>query len=65
MPGMPNKRRQLEERLKEIVLALRAEQESGNITVQVPETSDFIAILRVDPDEAKELQAMLSRPGGG
>ena len=65
MPSVPSKRKQLEEKLKKIVLALRAEQASGNITVLMPETSDFIAILRVDPDEAKDLQAMLSRPPGG
>ena len=65
MPVVPSKRAQLEGRLKEVVLALRADQDFGNITVQMPETGDFVAILRVGPEEAKDLQAMLSTRRGG
>ena len=46
MPVVPGKHEQLEARLKEVVLAPRADEESGNITVQMPETNEVIAILR-------------------
>jgi len=63
MPPVRRKRAQIERALKEAVLALRKQQAAGNIALQVPETNDLILVLRVDPVEARELEAMLASPG--
>jgi len=63
MPAVRRKRAQIEQTLKEAVLALRRQQASGNIALRVPETDDLILVLRVDPVEARELEAMLASPG--
>jgi hypothetical protein len=58
-PNIP----QLEQMLKDVVLALRAQRSFGNITLRIPETSDLVAILRVDPVESYELETMLRSQG--
>ena len=51
----------MEMMLKEVVLALRAEDGEGNITLRIPETGDLIAVLQVDDDQAAALSEMLRR----
>ena len=55
-------RRLLELRLAAIVVALRKDHGEGNLTLRVPETGDFIAILQIDDDEARDLADLLGRP---
>ena len=54
-------RRLLELRLAAIVVALRKDHGEGNLTLRVPETGDFIAILQIDDDEARDLADLLGR----
>jgi hypothetical protein len=56
------RRRRLEQMLGEVVAALREQCGEGNLTVQLPETGDFVAILQIEAQEAKELAQLLSRP---
>jgi hypothetical protein len=59
----PSERRHLLElRLIEVVVALRKEHGEGNMTLRVPDTGDFIAILQIDDDEARGLADLLGRP---
>jgi len=48
------------EALRAAVLDLREEQAGGNIALRIPETDDLLVILRVNPIEARELEAMLA-----
>ena len=56
------RRHLLELRLAEVVVALRKDHGEGNLTLRVPETGDFIAILQISDDEARGLADLLGRP---
>jgi hypothetical protein len=58
------RRKQLEMMLKEVVLAIRADRGDGNITLRIPESGDFVAILRVDDVEAHALTELLGSGRG-
>jgi hypothetical protein len=51
----------LELRLAEIVVALRKNRGEGNLTLLIPETGDFVAILKIDDQEARGLAELLGR----
>ena len=53
--------RRLEQSLGEVVRALRDQCRVGNLTFRVPETGDFVAILQISDQEARDLGEMLSR----
>ena len=53
--------RRLEQSLGDVVRALREHCSVGNLTFRVPETGDFVAILQVSDQEAKDLGEMLRR----
>jgi hypothetical protein len=55
------KRLRLEQRVREAVIALREECDDANVTLQIAETGDFVAILRIDGQEAEELGELLGR----
>jgi len=57
----PGNSRQLEQSLGEVVRALREHFPVGNLTFRVPETGDFVAILPVSNQEARDLAEMLRR----
>jgi len=57
----PGNSRQLEQSLGEVVRALREHFPVGNLTFRVPETGDFVAILPVSDQEARDLAEMLRR----
>ncbi len=46
----------------EVVVALRKDHGEGNMTLRVPDTGDFIAILQIDDDDARGLADLLGRP---
>jgi len=52
-------RPRLEHQLAEVVVALRRYDADRNLTLRIPETGDFVAILRVDEQEARELAELL------
>jgi hypothetical protein len=54
-------RQLLEQMLGEVVAALRMHCGEGNLTVRVPQTGDFVAILQIDEQEARDLEEMLRR----
>jgi hypothetical protein len=54
-----SQRQLLEQTLGEAVVALRKLCGDGNLTVRVPETGDFVAILQIDEQEATELAELL------
>jgi len=56
---LPEPRCLLEQKLKEIVVALRKQCGPGNLTLHVPESGDFVAILQIDESDASDLAATL------
>ena len=54
-----NRRRELENRLGEVALALREHCGPGNITVHLSEAGELVAILPVEEEEAKDLKELL------
>ena len=58
-PSLAEIRPRLEQTLAEVVVTLRRYEAERNLTVRIPETGDFVAILRVDEQEARDLAEML------
>jgi hypothetical protein len=58
-PTFAEIRPRLEQMLAEVVVTLRRYEAERNLTLRVPQTGDFVAILRVDEHEARELAELL------
>jgi len=58
-PSLAEIRPRLEQKLAEVVVELRRYDAERNLTVRIPETGDFVAILRVGEEEARELAELL------
>ncbi len=56
-----NSRLVLEKQLIDVVRAFRRHQAEGNITVHIAEQGDFVAILPMSEEEAKDLTQLLAR----
>ncbi len=52
-------RERLELQLAEVVIQLRKHHGEGNMTLRVPDTGDFVAVLQITLAETQQLEAML------